>query len=604
MYEGVEYALTVPGNETAVVGIPPANNISWITPPPPPASTVQQSADSLVFENIRATSAVIRLIFSTPQSNPSATSIVINTPTGFSYNVNYALGLIYVYGLLPGVTYGPWEISFGTNIRSYAETFITDPLPPLPITNVVVSNVTSNSCSVAWLGGDELIQGDYDFAFNGVSINPTTITHVLGVGFATFVGSLEPSTSYSLVVGFYDNFENVVEAPPVSFTTANGPPPAPPITPITNVTFTNVTDTSFQLNWLGGSEFPNLYAFSVSPFATSPSSLGSDFAVFTGLAPSTPYSVELQASNGVTTVQAGPANVTTTSSANPIYPLTGLSQTFTAATAVEISWTGGGTQASNYSFTLNGSPPLFAPDFRKNGPTEWAVAFSPLTPDTDYLIVLNVSNGIETITPAPSISVRTLAYTPNADVSITFFSVENIESTSITVKILADVTGQPGSLPKKLQASFTLNGVPTLPAGASTQPTPFTSGDNFTFIGLLPNTLYTIQTVVRNQGSNNTATATLQDRTTAPGVPLSPITNEDVLNITSSGFDATWSGGDGVLADYSFTLNGNNAVPSAKTVSSATFIGLSPSTQYTLIITCDNGTSNVQSAPILVTTLA
>lgn len=580
MYEGIAYALTVAGNSSAV-GAPPANSMSWVTPPPPPASTTQQSAESIVFENIRATSAVIRLIFPVQQSNPSATSITVDAPTGFSYGVNYALGLIYIYNLTARTTYGPWDITFGTNTRRYSNTFTTDATPPAPITDVVVSQVTYNSCRVEWQGGARLPEGDYDFAFNGVSIEPTTITYILGIGVAIFTGTLAPSTNYSLVVGFYDYFENVVEAPPVSFTTANAPPAPPAITPITGVNFTNVTSTSFQANWSGGSEFPNLYSFSFfPPFTVIPTTVGANFAVFGSLTPSTSYDLTISASNGVVTETSTPATVVTSTAASPVAPILNFTSAFYSTTSFEMVWEGGSTNTSYYSFTLNGN--LTVPTILSSN----SATFTGLSSNTDYVTIITANNGVDSVQGGPF----TATTSPGTLVPAPITNIRVLDVTSSSLKI----TWNGGVLISDYYY-FTLNGFISVPTNSY-------YATNANFIGLLPNTLYTV--VITASNGVQTESGSINVTTSGPGVPLSPITNEDTLNITSSGFDVVWSGGDGVLADYSFTLNGNNAVPSAKTTSSATFIGLSPSTQYTLVITCDNGTSNVQSSPLSVTTLA
>lgn len=318
-YQGATYALIVAGNTPSVVGIAPANNVNWITPPPPAPSTVQQEADTIAFTNINATTAVMELRFPLQRSLPSPTSIIINSPT-ISYSVNYALGLIYLYGLTPSTTYGPWSITFGTNQKAFSTTFITTPAPPTPITGVVVSAITDTSCTVSWNGGGDPALGDYEFLFNNLNIVPSSLTGTAVSSTANF-NTLVPATAYSVVVFYSDVVGNTVSSSPVNFTTLSGPPPPPPITQPTGVGFSNVTPSSFRVSWTGGSSFPNLYSFTLNGTVSVPSSVTASSAVFSGLNESTVYSVVIIVSNGILSLSSFPASVATSSATPPLQTL-------------------------------------------------------------------------------------------------------------------------------------------------------------------------------------------------------------------------------------------------------------------------------------------
>jgi len=120
--------------------------------------------------------------------------------------------------------------------------------------------------------------------------------------------------------------------------------------------------------------------------------------------------------------------------------------------------------------------------------------------------------------------------------------------------------------------------------------------------GLTPNTTYTITTIAfTNTAGTTTGTYTVQFITTV--LPPAPITNVTASAITNSGFSLSWTGGDGVPADFAFTLNDTLVVPSTLTATTASFTGLTSGTIFVTVVYCENDGGAVQSTPIVVQTL-
>ena len=392
-YQGAEYALIVAGNTPSAVGVAPANNVNWITPPPPAPSTNQQGASSIVFRNITSTTAVMELVFPVQQSAPSATVITLTSPV-LSYQVNYALGLIYLYGLTPSTTYGPWSITFGTNAQTYSNTFVTGPPPPTPIVGVVVSAVTNTSCTISWNGGGDPALGDYVFLFNNLEIVPSSLTGNALSSTANF-NTLIAATTYSVVIFYTDSLGNTVNSSPVVFTTSGSPPVPPPITQPVIANFTNVSPSSFRVNWTGGSSFANLYSFTLNGTPTVPTSVTSSNAVFSGLTASTTYSVVVSVSNGVTSLSSTPASVTTSSSGTPIAPIGNVQSSNITASGFTITWTGGSTSPADYSFTLNSVVTV------PSALSASSATFTALNTNTTYSVIITANNGTTSVNSAP-----------------------------------------------------------------------------------------------------------------------------------------------------------------------------------------------------------
>lgn len=132
--------------------------------------------------------------------------------------------------------------------------------------------------------------------------------------------------------------------------------------------------------------------------------------------------------------------------------------------------------------------------------------------------------------------------------------------------------------------SFTLNGV---------QATPTSIGSVYTFSGLTE-TSYTVGVVCSNSLGSSSASTTI---TMAPAKPTEP-TNIITSLITANSFSVSWDSSG--ATSYTFVLNGIAYTPTNNSTSQ-NITGLTPSTEYLLVITAVNEVG-YSSAPVRVTT--
>jgi hypothetical protein len=134
--------------------------------------------------------------------------------------------------------------------------------------------------------------------------------------------------------------------------------------------------------------------------------------------------------------------------------------------------------------------------------------------------------------------------------------------------------------------------------GITTTPTSFTS-TSATFSELEAGTLYrVIITAVNTYASISSA---IFIATTRPSQP----TSLNLSNASASGFTINWLGSIGATS-FTYSLNGNLAIPVSETSNSVTFTGLSPGISYTCIVIANNSIipfdSNASAPFIAITT--
>lgn len=432
---------------------------------------------------------------------------------------------------------------------------------PPAITSIAVTFITQTSFIVNWAGGYGATSCIY--TLDGSPVTPSVSNPYLQT--ATFTG-LTNSTTYLLGITATNATGTVSSS--ASITTASPRPTAPVITA------SSVTGTSFVLTWTGGVTATS-YQYKLNTISLTPSidnGVASKTATFTGLSPSTIYTVEVSAVNyegstasslSVTTTIAAPvAAVVTISSITP--------SSFVA------SWTGG-TNATSYTYTLDG---LTVTPSIDNGMTTKTATFSNLLAAKTYSFVVNPTNAGG---PTPTTkSVTTLIAYP----TVPAITITALADTSFTVSYSSTGASSYSYLLKK--------GTVTVVT------TPSISGSTATYSGLTSLTEYTLViTGTNTTGSTNSAATPI---TTLIAPPTTPVVT--IGSVRDTRFVASWTGGLRATS-YTYTLNGDPATPSIDNGlgGSATFTGLKPSTPYTLIVTAVNSTNPTSSIGTTVTTL-
>ena len=125
------------------------------------------------------------------------------------------------------------------------------------------------------------------------------------------------------------------------------------------------------------------------------------------------------------------------------------------------------------------------------------------------------------------------------------------------------------------------------------------SGGNVTISGLSAGQ-HSVQLTSTNAGGS--VASNVLSVTPGPTPPPTAPTALASSSVTSSGFVVSWTAGTGATS-YTFSLNGTAATPTYTfPATSATFSGLTASTQYSVVVTAVNSAGTAPSSPLSVTT--
>ena len=484
-------------------------------------------------------------------------------------------------GLLANTTYFLNVIATNSVDSVYSAPFAvtTLPVPPTQPTNFSATSVTDSGFSVSWSGGDGATS--YSYVLNDVAATPSTDNGVSSNS-AVFSGLVD-NTSYTLIVTA-TNINDSSTSNPFTVTTLVLPPTQP-----TNFSATSVTDSGFTVIWSGG-DGATSYTYALNNVAVTPSTdNGVSFksAVFTGLLPSTSYTVTVTATNANGSLTTTPFNVTTLV-APPTQP-TNADTTSVTDTGFTVIWSGGD-GATSYTYVLNDVAVTPSTD---NGVSSKSAVFTGLLPLTSYTVTVTATNANGSLTTTP-FNVTTLpSPPPTAIVLDNFNAVIDITASGFTLVW----TGGDGATSYSYDVTDPSGGVyvPSTDNGVS--------GKTAIFTGLPSTTAFTIFLTAINMTGSTTSD---QYITTTSGT-LTP--NTVVVDLVQSGYSLTWSGGDGAVS-YSYSVTdvcGNVINPmltdngiSSKSALFQDFPGLYSS--ITIITATDSSGNTASSEPIYATT--
>jgi hypothetical protein len=167
-----------------------------------------------------------------------------------------------------------------------------------------------------------------------------------------------------------------------------------PTTP-SSFSLTDITATGFTIIW-GAGIGANNYSFTLNTVSTVPSLVSPNSATFTGLSPSTTYSVIVTAINDLGLVaSSAPYNAGTA----PSKPSSLVISNITAS-SFRVDWSGG-VGATSYIYNLNGSS---ATPFEDEGLTSKYAVFTGLAGNTSYNIYIIATNAVGSSSSALSVS--------------------------------------------------------------------------------------------------------------------------------------------------------------------------------------------------------
>lgn len=430
-------------------------------------------------------------------------------------------------------------------------TVLTRPAPPA---NINATNITTTGFTVRWT----ISSGALSYNIN---VNNTGFIKV----------SNDPAINYYAVTGLATGSDNTIV---VESTNSSGSTPSSSFTFTTlssapaSVTATNITLTSFVVNWTASSGATS-YSVNInsSGFVTVPGGAAASSYTFTGLTPGFSNTVIVQANNGSGSTQAPSITVPTLPSA-PANP--------TASSITQTSFTVNWTLsfgATNYSVNINDAGFILVP----GGSTAISYAVSGLVPGFSNTVIVRANNDSGS-TEASSITVPTLPAPP------TPVTATNITQTTFTVNWTL-VSGATSYSVKVNTAAFV-----EVSGGASIS--------SYDVSGLVPGFVNTV--IVR---ANNSSGSTEAASISVPTVPAAP-TSVTASSITQTSFTVNWTLSSGAT---SYSVNINNAgfalVPGGSSVSSYAVSGLVPGFSNTVIVRANNDSGSTEAASITVPTL-
>ncbi len=468
-------------------------------------------------------------------------------------------------GLTPGTAYA---VNIATNCQNGVSsaaattTFTTTAPSCVAPTNVVVSNVTTNSASVSFTASASATSYT-------ITTNPATTTQTVTGTTASLTG-LSASTGYAVnvVSNCTGTTTNTSAAATTTFSTA-----APACAAPTSLTVGSLTSTSATVSFTA-SGTASSYTVTTMPATTTQTVTGSSVS-FSGLTPGTAYAVSIVSNcTGAATATSAAAMVTFTTAAPACAAPTSLAVSNITQTTATVNFTASSTAAS-YTVTTN-------PATTTQTVTGTTANLTGLSAGTGYAVnVVSNCNGAATATsPAATVTFSTTAPACAAPTNV---AVNNVTTTTASVSFTASTTA----------VSYTITTVP-----ATTTQTVTTTTANLT--GLSAGTTYTVSIVSNCSGAATStspaATATFTTRAcTAPTALSASNIGQTSASISFTGTTAT--------SGYTVTTSPATTTQTV-TGSPANLTGLTAGTTYTVSIVSNcTGAANSSPGTVSFTTL-
>ena len=493
--------------------------------------------------------------FTIDLSSVTTSSLVVTWPldtnvTSYTYTLNgdpstpssFTSTSATFSSLSPNRTYNVVVIANNNSLVPTASNILpitTIRLPPAAFT-IIQSSVTSTGFVVAWPLDTNVTS--YSYMLDASSATPSASTATS----ATFT-NLSSNTPYSVIVTANNNSNMPRASNTLSITTLR------PVPSAFTIDLSSVTSSSFVITWPLDTNVTS-YTYTLNGSSTSPSSSTSTSATFSALA-NTSYNVIVIANNNSSVpVSSNTLSVTTLQTAPAAFTITLSSIT---STSIAIVWPLDA-NVNNYTYTLNdisGTP---------SSSTNSSATFTSLIPNTLYRVVVIANNSSGVPTASNTLSLTTIRSAPDPFI---------ISQTSVTSGNF--VVSWPDD-PNVTSYTFSLNGASVTPSSTRT---------SATFRNLASDTSYDVIVTANNNSNMPTPSNTL----TVITLLVTPVISSS--SITSTGFIVSWPL-DTNANRYTYTINSNQAIPSAETASSATFTGLTPNQPYSVTVTARDDNNN------------
>ncbi len=475
--------------------------------------------------------------------------------------------------------------------------------------SVSVTNETPTTLGVSWSGATD------DTAVTGYVVSYTsggTTDSVTSVATSAMLTGLSEQTSYTITVEALDAATNTsITGPSVVGMTTETPVAADTTAPTWtgggSVSVTNETPTTLDVSWSGATDDTAVTSYVVSytggGTTDSVTSVATS-AMLTGLSEQTSYTITVEALDAATNTSiTGPSVVGMTT------------ETPVAADTTAPTWTGGG----SVSVT-------------NETPTTLGVSWSGATDDTAVTgyVVSYTSGGTTDSVTSVATSAMLTGLSEQTSYTITVEALDAATNTSITgpsvvgmtteTPVAADTTAPTwtgggavsvtNETPTTLGVSWSgatddtaVTGYVVSYTGGGTTDSVTSVATSATLIGLSELTSYTI-TVEAVDAASNTSTdgPSGAGNTTAAADTAAPTWTGggavSVTNETPTTLDVSWSGAtdDTAVTSYVVSYTGGGTTDSVTSVAtSATLIGLSELTSYTITVEAVDAASNTST---------
>jgi hypothetical protein len=351
----------------------------------PPTAMVLSSYDvSPQSISVRWTGGDVATNYAYFLSNLTNPSEPYNTYSGIQDNGIYQKFVKY-FGLHPSTEYRLTVIAENRGGAVNSSINVTTAAQAINVTPTNLSAAASGTSVVlSWTGVAGV--AEYLYAIDGNQVTPS-VDNGLASSSATFTG-LTPSTTYSFEVVGIDGAGNQYGSEHLIVTTTSL---SVVVTP-TGLDATAVTATGLTLIWTGVSGTAS-YTYFFNGVAKTPdvdNGVAAQNAVFTGLTPSTSYTIYIVAFNGAgTQYPSSSFNVSTNDLPPPDLTPTNLRSTAVMGSAIIVSWDSPSPAGvASYSYVLNDDPILPSPYCIDYGLTRQTVSFGDISPSALQTVVV------------------------------------------------------------------------------------------------------------------------------------------------------------------------------------------------------------------------
>jgi len=457
--------------------------------------------------------------------------------------------------------------------------YTVPPLATVP-TSITTSDITISGFVIHWMGNQGAISYQYSITSNNRAINTAMLTTpppFLDNGrltnSVTYYG-LSSSTIYTVTIQAINEIGIPTDFPPVVVTTLDAAPPTKPAI----ISVTNLTTTSFDLEWTGGVGALS-YTFTRNGVFMSPStddSLYDKKVKFTNLLP------DLLNGEQIVVIATNTLGSTYSLPYTLLLPPTrpdNLTVVNQSAAGFTLTWTGG-IGATSYTFSRNGSP------------------ITPTTNDSlvSRMVIFTGLNLLE----GDSIVITAFNNFPTGTSSLPFILALPPTRPSLTCSA---ITPQSFSLTwtggtNATSYTFYRSNTAIIPTTPSSPPYSGSSGVTFTLLS--PDLINGEEIVVIATNAIGSTRSYHFDLGIAPTAP----TNISVSNVTLRSFNLSWDGAFSTTS-YTYTIytysSSYTVIPTlnnALTSQNVSFTGLSSDlvNGYQIVITATNSVGSTSSA--------